>query len=142
MSDREILLGNLVVGDIFHAEYPNGAKCICLVMSVNDTIIQAKRITSQDILQFDRRTGIEKVGEEDPVAIINSVAPLPTEIHDTFLELDRKYKKYTPDQDPEQFKLTETEKKALRFIHSHYASNPLPPVDHADDKLVPLALRR
>jgi hypothetical protein len=33
MTDREFLLAKLAVGDIFHAEYPNGALCICSVRS-------------------------------------------------------------------------------------------------------------
>jgi uncharacterized membrane protein YfbV (UPF0208 family) len=64
--------------------------------------------------------------------VINSVAPLPAEIHDVFLELDRKYaavhgRKEVFEQNPEYFKLTDAEKRAFRFIDSHYASNPLPP---------------
>jgi len=31
------------------------------------------------------------------------------------------------EKNPEYFKLTEAEKTALKFIESHYASNPLPP---------------
>jgi hypothetical protein len=132
MLDRSFLIGNLRVGDIFHAEYPNGAKCICLVLSVNDSTIQARRVTSQENLEFDRQTGVEKAGGEEVLAVIDSVAPLPADIHDVFLELDRKYgavygQKEVFEQNPEYFKLTDAEKKAFRFIDSHYAENPLPP---------------
>jgi len=131
MLDRKALIGELDIGDIFHAEYPNGAKCICLVLSVNDATIQARRVTSQESLEFDRQTGIEKANGEEPLAVINSVAPLPAEIHNVFLELDRKYAAVHGRDDifernPEYFKLTDAEKKAFRFIDKHYASNPLP----------------
>jgi len=133
MLDRKSLIAGLDVGDIFHAEYPNGAKCICLVLSVSDQAIQARRITSQENLEFDPRTGVENVGEGEASAVINSVAPLPVDIYDIFLALDRKYgavhgQKEVFERNPEYFKLTEAEKRALRFIDSHYASNALPPL--------------
>jgi hypothetical protein len=132
MSNRESLLGNLSTGDIFHAEYPNGAKCICLVLTVTDATIQARRITSQEDLEFDRQNGMEKVVEGEPLAVITSVAPLPIEIHNVFLELDRKYRAVRGQKDivqrhPEYFKLTDAEKKAFLSIHDHCASNLLPP---------------
>jgi hypothetical protein len=133
MLDRKSLIANLDVGDIFHAEYPNGAKCICLVLFVSEVEIESRRITSQETLVFDRHNGVEKAGDEEVLAIINSVAPLPAEFHNVFLALDRKYGAAGNDKDilernPDFFKLSEVEKKALLFIDSHYASNPLPPV--------------
>ena len=65
MPDRKPLLAKLDVGDIFHAEYPNGAKCICLVLSVNDATIDARRVTSQENLEFDRQTGKRNVVSVD-----------------------------------------------------------------------------
>lgn len=134
MLDRKTLIGTLDIGDIFDAEYPNGAKCICLVLSVNDTTIQARRVTSQENLEFDRHTGIEMVNDGQAQAVINTVAPLPPEIHNVFLELDRKYgavhgQKEIFEQNPEYFRLSEAEKKAIRFLDSHRASNPLPPTE-------------
>jgi hypothetical protein len=131
MSDRKSLIGNLGVGDIFHAEYPNGASCVCLVLSVNDATIQARRVTTQENLEFDRQTGVEKANDE-PLGVINSVMPLPAEIHDIFLALDKKYGAVHGQRDvferhPEYFKLTDAEKKAFRFMDSHCASNTLPP---------------
>jgi hypothetical protein len=131
MADRKTLLANLSVGDIFHAEYLGGAKCICLVLSVNDAAIKARRVTSQENLEFDRQTGVEKVSDGLASAVINSVAPLPAEVHDVFLALDQKYRAVRDQKDifernPEYFKLSEAEKKAFLFIDSHYSSNPLP----------------
>jgi hypothetical protein len=130
MLDRKTLIGNLDAGNIFHAEYPNGASCVCLVLSVDDTTIHARRMTTQENLNFDRRTGIEKASPDQQLAVINSVAPLPPEIHNVFLTLDRKYGQIQPkdweEQDLQRFKLTDAEKKALLFVDSHYSSNPLP----------------
>ena len=128
MSDRELLLGNLAVGDTFHAEYPNGASCVCRVLSVNDATLHAKRMTTQENLEFDRHTGIERVNNGEAQAVINSVAPLPPEIHDIFLAIERKYRQIPwDDPDLERFKLTEAQKRALLFVGPHYSSNLLPP---------------
>ena len=59
MTDRETALRSLAMGDIFHGRSPNGASLVCLITSVNDSTIYARRITTQDDLKFDRRTGIE-----------------------------------------------------------------------------------
>jgi hypothetical protein len=133
--NRETLIGNLAVGDIFHAEYPNGASCVCLVLSVCDTEIKSRRITTQEILDFDRRTGMEKDSNARSLAVINSIAPLPVEIRDVFLDMDKKFKgisdldeKARSELSAEQRKLTVDEKKALIFVGSHYASNPIPPL--------------
>jgi hypothetical protein len=135
MIDRNSCLDNLSVGDIFHAEYPNGASCICLVLAVEKTTLHARRVTTQQNISFNRRTGIEENAPDQPQAVIDSVAPLPLEIHHTFLGLDRRYKdlmamdEASRFRDLEPHKLTEAEKKALRFVDTYYASNPLPPAE-------------
>ena len=131
MLDRHTLIGNLDVGDIFHAEYPNGASCVCRVLSANDATIHARRMTTQENLEFDRQTGVENASDGEELAVINSVTPLPPEIRNVLLALERKYRNIQPkdwdNPDLERFKLTEAEKKALQFVGPHYASNPLPP---------------
>jgi hypothetical protein len=131
MLDRKSLLARLTVEDIFHAVAPNGASCVCRVLSVNDTTIHARRMTTQENLEFDRQTGVEKASDGEALAVINSVAPLPPEIRNVFLAIEQKYREIEPedwdDPDLERFKLTEAEKKALRFVGPHYSSNPLPP---------------
>jgi hypothetical protein len=114
-----VLISRLAVGDIFHADTSSGdgASLICLVMSVSETIISARTVTSQYHLEFDRRTGIGKWGG-DSVCRINSVTPLPLEHHNTMLGLDRKMRL---ERDPERFKLCEAEKKALIYAAKHYA---------------------
>lgn len=134
MLDRKTFLNKLAVGDIFHAEAPNGASLICLVLFVNETAIRARRINTQETLEFDRRTGVKAGDTRASPCAIDSVAPLPAEIHDVFLQLDEKYQtlmamdEESRFKDLERLKLTDAEKKALIFIHSHYASNPLPPL--------------
>lgn len=133
MLERKILLKKLAVGDIFHAEAPNGASLICLVLSVNETTIRARRINTQEKLEFDRKTGVKAGDTRAKPCVIDSVARLPAEIHDVFLQLDEKYKTLMAMDEEERFKdldrlkLTDAEKKALSFVHSHYSSNPLTP---------------
>lgn len=50
------------------------------------------------------------------------MAPLPVDIHNTLLHLDRKKRL---NRDPERTKLTEAEHRALRFIAKFYPENPL-----------------
>jgi hypothetical protein len=57
--DRETALRNLSVGDIFHARGSGPASLVCLVTAVDDGTIYARRIHTQDDLQFDRTTGVQ-----------------------------------------------------------------------------------
>jgi hypothetical protein len=128
MNDRARALQSLAVGDVFHGHCPkSGASLICLVTSVSDNRIDARRITTQDDLQFDRRTGLE-VGN---VSAIDCVVPFPPDIYDIFLEMDRKYRElYEMVRDGVEFdwercKLTPDEKRALLFIDGHIEANPI-----------------
>lgn len=133
MTDRETGLANLSVGDIFHAEYPNGASCICLVISVGETNIYARRVTTQENLLFNRQTGIEEVAAEQPQAVIDSVAALPPDVHNTLLEMNKKYETLmamdaaSRFEDLDRHKLSGAERRALSFVYDHYPSNPLAP---------------
>src|SRR5208282_2469028 len=109
MPDRETLIRNIGVGDFFHAKCPSSAQMICLTTAVDDTTIQARRITTQEDLEFDRTTGVEK-GPDGGLCRIDSVAPLPPEIHNIFLGLDHRYRTST---DPERSKLTRAEIDAI-----------------------------
>ena len=74
------------------------------------------------------QTGIE-LG--DLQSRIDCIAPLPPDIHDVFLELDRKYRSFREmdrnvvEPDAAQYKLTAGEKRALLFIDKHISSNPM-----------------
>ena len=120
MADRGAALNDLTVGDVFHAESPNGASLICLVMAVTKTTIQARTVTTQTHLEFDRQTGIAEWGDERVPCVVDSVAPLPVDIHNVMLGIDRKFRL---EQDSERLKLNDAEKRALIFVESHYSSN-------------------
>lgn len=122
MEDRKAALVNLAIGDIFHAESPNGASLICLVTSLTDTSIRARTVTTQLCLQFDRRTGIAEWGDQSVPCTIDSVAPLPADIHDIILGIDVKFRS---EHETEQLKLNDAEKRALLYVDSHYSSNQL-----------------
>ena len=120
MTDRAALLGCLLVGDIFHAVCPNKASYICLVEAVTSDRIQARRVTTQEHVEFDRRTGL--ITDGDVPCTIDSIAPLPVHIHNVMLGLDRKMRL---EGDPERFKINEEEKQALYFLYTYYPWNPL-----------------
>jgi hypothetical protein len=122
MSDRTTILGSLSVGDIFHAESPNGASLICLVMSVTEDSIHARTVTTQRHLDFDRQTGIAKWGDDQVSCTIDSVSPLPIEIHNIMLGIDRKFRL---EREEDKLKLNDAEKHALVFIDSYYTLNRL-----------------
>jgi hypothetical protein len=122
MSERADSIKNLSVGDIFHAESPNGASLICLVTSVTIASLHARTVTTQKDYEFDRRTGVALSGPERCPCIVDSVKPMPPEVPQTFLELDRRYRL---GGDPERFKLLEAEKRALIFVASYYPENPV-----------------
>jgi hypothetical protein len=122
MQDRESELRKLSVGDIFHAQSPNGASLICLILSVTEEMIQSRTVTTQVYLEFDRRTGVAKWGDEPIICTIDSIMPLPVEIHNTMLEIDRKFRL---ERNLERLRLTEAEKRALVFVARHYPSNQL-----------------
>lgn len=122
MTEREAVLRKLDVGDIFHAESPSGASLICLVTFVSESAIHARTVTTQYRFKFDMRTGEAEWDRNGSVCVIDSVAPLPVEIHNVMLGIDRKYRL---ERDVEKFKLNDAEKKALVFVDSYYAENQL-----------------
>jgi len=121
-NHREIALRSIAVGDIFHGTCPNGASLICLVISVTEATIHARRVTTQEDIEFDRELGVERSGDGRVLATIDSVAPLPADIHEVMLGLDRRYRF---GHGLERLKLTDVEKRAFSFIHDYYPSNRL-----------------
>lgn len=118
MADRSSKLSRLVPGDIFHAECPNGASLICLVEAVSNGKIEARRVTTQDHVTFELSNGLSLPDNGEARCTINSIAPLPVDIHNVMLGLDRKMRL--------QFdKLDRAEKDALRFVADFYPANPL-----------------
>ncbi len=129
MIDRKSALSRLVVGDIFHATCPNGASLICLVEAVTDDRIEARRVTTQHHVVFDRATGLTLPVDDDAECTIDSIAPLPVAIHNVMLGLDRRMRLMS-DNGP----LDEEEKAAFRFITSYYPANPLRSNDESSER--------
>src|SRR5690348_5230216 len=94
MTDRKAALNSIAVGDIFHIEEGGGTTRICLAISVTENTIVARSITTQDIFEFDRHTGIAPKSFRGKMYywVINSVAPLPSDIHEIMLGLDRRFR--------------------------------------------------
>ena len=122
MADRQTVLGKLTVGNIFHASGSTGASLICLIVAVTATTIKARRVTTQEVLEFDRQTGIERC-DDGTASKIDSVAPLPPDVFNTLLGIDQKFRLL---QDLRQAKLTDAEITVLgTYVGQHYGSNPL-----------------
>jgi hypothetical protein len=134
MTEREIALRRIAVGDIFHAciRPADGPSYICLALQVREDRILARRMTTQSVHWFDRATGVE-VGDEE--VVIESVAPLPDDIREVLLGLDQKYREdefrraEEPDWKPaeDHFHLTKDQIRAFGYIDKFYPAHPLPP---------------
>jgi hypothetical protein len=134
-TNREAALRSIAVDDLFHANASNGASLLCLAMGITPTKIVARNVATQIIYDFDRATGHADwyVYGTHYTCMIDSVAPLPSDIHDIMLGLDRKYREaeYRRAEDPEwemppeQARLTEDEKRGLLFVSHFYPKNPI-----------------
>jgi hypothetical protein len=134
MTDREAALKEISVGDIFHAsirDRTDGPSCICLALQVRDHAIFARRITTQSVHWFDRTTGVDL--DNDRI-VIDSVAPLPDDIHEIMLSIDRLFREAEyrcaeePDWEPSEdyFHQSKDQIRALLFIGKFYPAHPLP----------------
>jgi len=135
MLDRKTALRSIAVGEIFHAQGGTASR-ICLALKVGETAILARNVTTQQLYEFDRTTGIA-TQYFNGVAYdytIDSVAALPDDIREIMLGLDRKYRQveYRLAEDPdyvsplEQSALTAEQRRGLRFVYDFYRANPLP----------------
>ena len=129
MTQREVALKGIAVGDIFHGRPAGRASCLCPALQVGEKTIFARRITTQSVHEFDRSTGVENV-DGNPI-VIDSVAQPPPDIRDILLGLDRKYREaeYRRAEDPQwqlpeaAAKLTKDEIRALLSIGKIHESN-------------------
>ena len=80
MVDRKAALSRIAVGDIFHAECPNGAGLICLTELVTKAAIRARTLPNQRSIEFDRESGMSRSR-----CSIDSTTPLPVEIREVLL---------------------------------------------------------
>jgi len=132
LADRQRALKRISVGDIFHAHAPGGPSLICLTMSVTETMIQARNVATQIIYDFDRQTGVADwyVFSEHTTCTIDSVAPLPADIHEIMLSIDRKGREseYREAEDPDrpgEYALTDEERRGLLFVSYFYPAFPV-----------------
>lgn len=132
MTDRETALRQVAVGDIFHASARNdGPSYPCLALQIREDRIFARRMTTQSVHWFDRATGVEV---DDDRIVIDSVTPLPADIHKIMLGIDRKFREAEyrraeePDWRPPEdyFHLSDDQHRAFSFIDDFYPAHPLP----------------
>lgn len=131
MLTRARAIRQLGEGDLFNAEDDEGPTRICLVTSVTETTIVTRSVTVQEIIEFDRESGVATPPFN---FVITSVAELPRDIHDVFLGLDQKYRegKIRRAKDPTwkrpsgDLALTDDQSRAFEFSYYFYKANPLP----------------
>jgi hypothetical protein len=137
VTDQEKAIGQIAVGDIFHASAPNGASLICLAEEVTETSIRARTVTNHFSFDFDRTSGTAEFEYEGRPAVtctIDSVAKLFLQVHETMLELDRKY-------GSGDATLTIDQKRTLLFAWRFYPANALgvrdpPLIDASAEKIL------
>jgi hypothetical protein len=136
MTDRQIALRAVEAGQLFYAVDAAGPVRICLVMLVTETTILARSVTTQEIIEFDRNTGYaahKHYGFEFNY-LIASIAPLPPDIHEIMLSLDRNGRAFEeklaedPDYEspPDRSILNDEQRRGLLFIAEFYRAHPLP----------------
>jgi len=109
---------------------------ICIVMSATENTILARSVTTQEIIEFDRRTGIANHNWRDSLYhyAITSIAPLPHDIHEIMLSLDRNGREFEyklaedPNYQAPQDKpvLNDDQRRGLLFVSRFYQAHPLP----------------
>lgn len=116
---RENLLGSLVDGDVFTTD-----GLLFVVVAIEPGLIRARRLIVHEERTFSRTTGQDiTIDDADGRrSAITSVEPLPPDVHNTILWLDRKNRLLT---DMSKAKLTEAEKNALLFVSDHHVANPI-----------------
>jgi hypothetical protein len=133
MTAREAALRKIAVGDIFHASIGlDGPSYPYLALQVREDVLFARRMTTQSVHWFDRTTGAEI---DDDRVVINSVEPLPDDIREIMLSIDRLFREAEhrraeePDWVPAEnhFHQSKDQIRALLFIGEFYSAHPLPP---------------
>lgn len=133
MTDREAALKRISAGDMFHASVGlDGPSYPCLALQVREDAIFARRMTTQSVHWFDRTTGAEI---DDNQVVIDSVEPLPDDIREIMLGIDRLFREAEhrraeePDWVPAEnhFHQSKDQIRALLFIGDFYAAHPLSP---------------
>lgn len=121
MTPRETALRAIRIGDIFHGVGDKSPSLLLVATSITESTINARTITHQLEFKFDRRTGVGRESKYGVLGTIDSVQPLPREIYETLIDMDRRYH---AGDDP---KLTAAEKKALLIVYDFYDAHPIEP---------------
>lgn len=116
MLELRPILSKLVPGDFIHGRCPDGPTLICLVESIDFHRIQTRSITTQRRYTFDVDTGL--TNDDGVLCTIDSIAPLPLDVHHVLLGLDRRMRlgELPPNR---------AEIEALIFINHFYPAHPL-----------------
>ena len=119
-------LDALQVGDIIHARTTRVPGMPFLVVAATKSTLTTRAMTSQFPLKFSRRTGramLQMEWDDEPRTwFITSVQPLPLEIHNLMLSLDRRMRLGS---NGTTNPLDDGDKRALVNIHDHYTAHPL-----------------
>jgi hypothetical protein len=128
MANRSRALLAIAPGDIFHAEAANGASLICLTLSVTESVIHARNVATQIAYDFDRQTGTAQwnIFSKTYLCTIDSVAPLPRDIHAIMLDIDRKEMEHLkrPEADIDGT-FTAEERRGLLYVSYYYPAFPI-----------------
>lgn len=138
-SDKKADLDSLVIGDVVHAAFTHevssdgGPSLICLITEIKDDYIMARTVTTQVLFRFERTTGRSISNEPSIyrsktgcplVALIDSIAPLPSTTYNAILSLDRHMRLALFKSASDRTYLLEEHKHALNFVDSFYKENP------------------
>ena len=115
VQDSRSKLSWIVPGDLVHGRDEGKQNLICLVESVGPNRIEARQITTQEPVVFDIGTG-ENIAV--PSCRLDSIMPLPVEVHDILLGLDRKMRLGNQ-------QISEAEKAILDYADQVYLAHPL-----------------
>ena len=85
-----ISIRGLKKGEFFVAQNDSGARAICQVTAIDNSVARGWRITTQEPLDFHLDTGIEVAGRN--LFAVVSIEQPPDDIRDIMLGLDRRYR--------------------------------------------------
>lgn len=115
VQDWQSKLSWVVPGDLVSGREEGKRNLVYLVESVGPDCLRTRRITTQEKVTFDIETA-EAI--EAPGCRLGSIVPLPVEVHDVLLGLDRKMR--LSDQP-----ISDAEKAALDFADEVSLAHPL-----------------
>jgi hypothetical protein len=126
-------LTRVAAGDIIHATSFGPFSKICLVVSVGGGFIRTRSIAQQLAIDFDIETGVgawrDALFGDTPIECrIDSIEPLPLEVHNVLLGSDRKHRL---SGDRKSWRHSEAEHQAWSFAEDFFKTHKLPGLDGA-----------